>query len=208
MSVTELSPLPGDDDDPDVRLRALQLTTAKLQQAAEAGEAERRTCTPWDPSILPGVLAWARTIRALREILALESWKAVDVLGLPFVVSPDHAVAVTVATGDIHTGLRDAAPRTKYRKGIAFPVAGGRQLALFETTEENEALAEEYWVLLLSRQSGELRLELSRPTHRTSIGTIAFDAERIVLPTIVFSEDVAIDDEDDDLDLDVDVERL
>ena len=46
------------------RLRALDLDIPTIIRGAEAGEAERRTCTPFDPNILGGVIAWGRTIRA------------------------------------------------------------------------------------------------------------------------------------------------
>lgn len=193
-------------------LRRFGLDAATLIRAAEAGEAERRTCTAFDPTILGGVVAWGRTIRALRELLVPAGWKARDVLGLPLVVSPDNTFAFTVATGDQHTGLKGGGPQTKYSKGVAFPVTGERQLSFLDASDplSPPVLPDDVWVLLLARTSTELRLELSRPSHRHPNGSIGFYAERLILPTIVFDQTTIHGDDvdDDDYGVDVSVERL
>ena len=193
-------------------LRRFGLDVPTLTRAAEAGEAERRTCTPFDPTILGGVVAWGRTIRALRELLVPKGWQARDVLGLPLVVSPAGTFAFTVATGDQNTGMKGVGPSTKYKKGVAFPVTGERQLSILGPSDplSPPVLPDEVWVLLLARTTEELRLEISRPSHRHPSGAIGFHADRIVLPAIALDQPAPqVDpDDDDDYGVDVSVERI
>jgi hypothetical protein len=202
-----------DEADVDGRLSTFGLEATVLRDAIGAGEAERRTCTAFDPRILGGVMAWGRTIRALRERLVPNGWTSESFRGLEVVVSPDRRIAITVSTGDDRTGLRGPAPFTKYRRGFAFQEAmrNGLQLPLpgFEQpTREDEP--ENLWVLLISRGAEEIRCELSQPNVIGPDRRVGFVGERIILRPIPTDTTALIGNEDDgdEPDLDVPIERI
>jgi hypothetical protein len=212
-AVAEPAPIFDRDDHVAARLRELGVEAENLSDSIKTGEAERRTCTRLDPLILGGVIAWGRTMRSLREQLIPKGWTPRDVFNLPLAVRPDGEFGITVATGSEHTGLRGPSPHTKYRKGVAFPVTGDRQLSYLKPGDPLRAaeLPDDVWVLLLARTENEIRYELSRPSHRNRNRTIGFNSERIILPPIPIEQSVETDedeDEDGDFDVDVDVERL
>ena len=100
-------------------LTELGLTNEILREAILTGEAARDNCTANDPPSAPGFAAWARTVRALREILLPNNWSKNDDNNLSTVVSPDGSFAIAVVTGDEGSGQAGAKPQTKYPKGPA-----------------------------------------------------------------------------------------
>src|SRR5688500_6601950 len=85
-------------------LEWLGLSVDELRDAILIGEGSRDACTPNDPPNAPGFYAWAKTVRALGEILIAKGWTRNDDGNLSIVVSPDGQKAVAVATGDEGTG--------------------------------------------------------------------------------------------------------
>lgn len=155
------------------RLENLGLSSDLLTDAILVGEAARTSCTANDPPILPGLMAWGRTLRALAERLAEKGWTRRDAGNFSTVNDPRLNIAIVVATGDEATGLRGAIPRTKYPKGPNTVKAidqNIQQLQLFKELEDDprEGPAALTWILLIARVGNEVRAELSLPD---SIGT-------------------------------------
>src|SRR5262249_39614281 len=66
-----------------------ELDVEVLREAALVGESFRDSCTENDPLSAPGFLAWARTVRALRELLIPRGFKrAFTDPYFPLVLSP------------------------------------------------------------------------------------------------------------------------
>ena len=82
----------------DERLEALGISRQILYDAIMAGEAARATCTSNDPPILPGLLAWGRTVRALGELLAPLGWKRRDEGNYSTIEDGRLGIAIAVAT--------------------------------------------------------------------------------------------------------------
>lgn len=172
------------------------LTAALIHDALRDGEASANACTSNDPTILPGLLRWARTIRGLRDRLASFGWKRSNARGLPTVVCPSGKVAITVSTGDEGTGT-DALARTKYPKGAAalFAVTVN-QLAFagdgfdFPPFEDSSSDAEDRatWYLLFVKDGAEIRAELSLPAGVGDSGHVEGFVTRYRLPPLDLTE--------------------
>ncbi len=206
------------------RLADLGLTVGELHDVLNRAEAERRTCTGFDPPGLPGSVFWGRVIRFLRETYVPKGWKARNIDQLPLLISPDRSLAVTASSGDWAAGLSSLyTPRTRYPKGAAtgrrveangqFTIPG-LPADLTEDADEDDSLAT--WILLYYHEKGneqtKLRCELSLPSEIGARGRIDRWSDRIILPSLEFPEDViGLGGADDDEGLgaiDVPVERL
>ena len=168
------------------------LTVPVVHEALKAGEANAASCTANDPPSLAGILRWARTMRALRELLFKHGWRRSNLHGLPTVVSPDGKAAIAVSTGDEGTGTK-ADAKTKYRKGrAAEAVVAWNQLALLgfeDTSETNDEEAEASpdrvtWYLLFIKDGDEIRSEVSLPSNIGADGKIEALETRYLLPTL------------------------
>lgn len=175
----------------DERLEALGISRQILYDAIMAGEAARATCTSNDPPILPGLLAWGRTVRALGELLAPLGWKRRDEGNYSTIEDGRLGIAIAVATGDEATGDVRLLPRTKYPKGpITARVVerNNQQLRLFEDLEERSPADESTdvqaaltWILLIARVGDEVRFELSLPAEIGDDERIEAWTERLIL---------------------------
>ncbi len=166
------------------------ITVQVVHEALKVGEANANSCTANDPPSLAGILRWARTTRALRELLAKHGWRRSNLHGLPTVVSPDGKVAIAVSTGDEGTGTTGEA-KTKYRKGkAAEAVVAWNQLALlgFEGGADDElesASADRVtYYLLFTKDGDEIRSEISLPSNIGTDGRIEALETRFLLPPL------------------------
>jgi hypothetical protein len=193
------------------RLTELELTVEELHDVLNRAEAERRTCTGFDPPGLPGSVFWGRVVRFLRETYVPKGWKARNVDQLPLLINPDRSLAVTASSGDWATGLSSPyTPKTRYPKGAATGrrVEANGQVTipglppeLTEDADEDDTLVT--WVLLYFHEKGDehtrLRCELSLPREIGARGRIDGWSERIILPSLEFPEDViGLDDTEDE----------
>lgn len=185
----------------DDRLEALGLSREILYEAVRAGEAARASCTFNDPPILPGLLAWGRTVRALGELLAPLGWTRRDEGNYSIVEDPRLGIAIAVATGDEATGIPDAVPRTKYPKGPTTAQAvqrNNQQLQLFDEPERNrdseptDARVSLTWIFLIARVGAEARCELSLPAEIGDDDRIEGWRERLILDPIRVNGDSAV----------------
>jgi hypothetical protein len=171
------------------RLESLGLSSDILTETILVGEAARASCTANDPPILPGLLAWGRSLRALAERLADKGWTRRDAGNFSTVTDPRLNIAIAVATGDEATGLRGAIPRTKYPKGpntVRVVDQNIQQLRLFEEPEDAAAdgPAALTWILLIARVGNQVRAELSLPDSIGADGRVEGWRERIILDPV------------------------
>jgi len=172
------------------RLSELGLTEETLREAVLAGELARSSCSANDPSALPGLLAWGRTTRAMRERLIPFGWRRSEDGKLSTVIDPSGTIAIAVTTGDQGTGQVYATPRTKYPKGPATVAAvqqNRRQLDMFETRASSEDSPRPLlvtWLLLLARSGNQIHWELSLPGYIGEDERVETWAERIVFAPI------------------------
>jgi hypothetical protein len=206
------------------RLHELGLDEKTIETAVLRGFVARQTCTSFDPPSYPGTVQWAQTHRAMRELTAPLDWTPDDTRNFSRVVSPNRAVAATVATGDEHTGVRGATePRTKYPKGSETTLAVEtnvhlEQLSLWpsptaRTQDTVEAKQQVLWMLLIATGEHEVRYELSRPKGQDEQGRVVSWSERIIfgpldIDSIPTKNDDGNEDDDGDEGLDVPVERI
>lgn len=203
-------------EDVDAKLNALGLSAKILRDAAKAGEIARSGCTANDPVIMAGILAWGKTIRALREFLIPLGWHRANDRGLPVVVNGVGSLALAVATGDEGTGDPDGAPRTKHRKGpatVAVVDRNNRQLKLpfdfgdIDASEEDIDGGAITWHLLLSRTSDDVRCELALPEAFDDTGRVVTWRERIVLPPIGLDPEPPVVTPSSEPDIDIPIAR-
>jgi hypothetical protein len=196
----------------EARLAELGLTTEMLQEAVEYGQLHWSSCTNHDPVSLPGILAWGKTMKRLRDILIPLGWSAVNDRNLPSVVDPSQKISIVVTTGDEGTGVASLAVRTKYRKGpatAAIIIKNGEQLSLFGQGNQVVPIKKcdpdsVTWVLLVARTENEVRCELSLPTRFDYSGHVGDCIERILLPPISLDGDkveLPVDDSADNIDI-------
>lgn len=201
-------------------------TEATIVKAVRRGFIQRQSCLPVDPPSYPGTHQWAMTHRALRLLTITQDWTPDDRKNFSRTVSPDRTVAVTVATGDEHVGVRagEGEPRTRYPKGSEVSLAietnvrlGFHQLSLLES----EAVAEPdespmdhvLWFLLITTTDTETRSELSCAAGQDEEGRVVSWSERIIFDPIDIDSlskqrDDQNDDQDDEEGYDVPVERI
>ena len=173
------------------RLAELGLTVPMVERVVRRAEAEVATCTPLDPSIMPGLTRWGRTTRFLREELIPLGWTYDNPRNLPRTIYPARTHAIVATAGDELTGVAELPPATKYPKGYA------TQLAV----EVNEQLTLDFgdfdlsaadgsspasggiltWFLLFRVCEDGFQVELSLPDQIEG-GRITSWAERIILP--------------------------
>jgi hypothetical protein len=224
-------------DEVEARLAALGLDRRTVVGAVERGEAARNTCTANDPPATPGLTAWFRTVRALRDLLLPVGWKRNNDRNFPTVVRPDGCLRIAVATGDKNVGDPSAEPKTRSPKGPLMELAVARNhempeqtsffatLGLPEEDEEDEedVLEEEVgqdvenevpvgpncetWVLLIRRTKREVRCELSLPAGLGANNRVTSWTTRIVLPSIPREPEPKIPLQDRGSDIDVPVVR-
>jgi|CXWL01.1.fsa_nt_gi hypothetical protein len=192
----------GEPSDVRARLADLGLEEEPLRDVVRQGYLAFANCTENHPPLIPGILAWGETIRALREYLLPIGWTRSDENNYSVVIDPTGRIAIAVATGDDGTGQAGATPSTKAPKGPSTSAAVNvNQLELdfrIELTaleartnpvEQSEARIVT-WLLLMRRAPGEVRCELSLPSSMKADGHIDGWRERILLGSIPLDGDM------------------
>lgn len=177
------------------------LTEEVIETAIRRSEAERDLCTAHDPTCLPGIIAWGRCNRFLRDRLVLLKWEANDDRNYPTVINPKGTVAIAVATGDEGTGLAEKHPGTKFPKGIVTQSAvdGNVQFLFAEMAHQKSLDAKRAtWLLLKRRVTNSVHVELSLPSQISSDGIIRGWNRRIIFPTITLETDIPVQDDTGD----------
>jgi len=185
-------------EDVNSRLQELGLKVVTLREAVQRGFASWASCTGNHPTNYPGISFWANVISALRELLHSDGWTRRDDGNLPLTIDAKKRVSIVVSTGDEYTGLPNLTPSTQSSKGprtVNVVEINAQQIPLFDFKKHPEIVkqGEERltWILLFHRDktSNEVRCELSCPVKMNEDGQIDAWAERIILPSILFSGD-------------------
>ena len=98
-------------------LEKLDLSVPILHRAVESGYLAKANATPNHPPLYPSFVAWGDTICSLRNELIPRGWSKTNERNWPRVIHPSGEIALTVATGNEHTGSPNFMPATKSTKG-------------------------------------------------------------------------------------------
>lgn len=140
----------------------------------KALEYARDTTTVLDNGFLPptarGTFMYHNTTAKIRELMAEKGWKSENVTNLPYTISPDGSVKITVATGSPSTGIKGGSgPKLKEKCKTPSIVDG--QMTLFDpdnyTVDQQEGKLW-YLVIYVDRSRQEIRMELSKPVFDKS----------------------------------------
>ncbi len=178
------------------RLAEFNLSVDSLQEAVQAGHLGFISCTENDPPTVRGLIAWAYTLRRLREILIPAGWKRDDAQNFSRTFSKESKINILVATGDKGTGRVNLHPRTKSPKGQLTELAVSHNIQHafdgFLPREKSERLSLSVygmtWILLAYISVTEVRAELSLPSNIEDGHILAWE-ERIILPRIEVDPD-------------------
>ena len=181
------------------RLNQFGLSQELLIGAVKRGFLARLNCTQNHPPSLPGMLAWAETVCALRESLIPLGWERFNLHNLPLTVCRATNIAVGVSSGDESTGRADATPRTRNAKGMMTKQVVDTncfQLGLFADmpivpTDLSGIDDWASWLLLthIDTKARLVRCELSRPVNIGIDGRVDGWAERIMVNALPFDTD-------------------
>ena len=196
------------------RLEQLGVTEVALREAIYQGHLQRTRLTLNHPIIYHGLNMWGEVVKALRDQLRAMDWIRKDVGSFALTVNDSLGLAITVASGDEATGIAHAHPTNRSKKGrnTVDAIEANRQLALFEQLPpevKDEGGGNQTWVLMHHTDTlrNEIRVELSRPSDIGKDGKITQWAERIILNSIPFDEDLVEIYAPDGPDIEIEVRR-
>ena len=112
-----------------------------------------------------GTFMYHISIAEIRELMAEKGWKSENVTNLPYTISPDGSVKITVATGSASTGVNGGSGPKLKEKGKTPSVVDG-QMTLFDTdnyTVDQQEGKLWYLVIYMDYCHQEIRMELSKP---------------------------------------------
>lgn len=195
------------------RLEQLGLEESALREAVNQGHLQRTRLTLNYPLIYHGLNMWGEVVAALRNQLRPLDWVREDIGSYALTVHEERKLAITVASGDEGTGNPSAHPSNRSRKGrnTVEAIEANRQLELFEQLppEMEAEEGKQTWVLMHHTDTarGEIRVELSRPLSIGNDGKIAAWAERIILSSIPFDDELVEIYPPSGPDIDIDIQR-
>lgn len=184
-------------DQVDAALQTMGLKQAVLRDAAEYGMRHALQCTNHDPKNLPGIIAWGKSIRFLRDRLVPEGWEPNGASNYATVVKGDKSLAIAAASGDAFTGKHgpNMNPSTRSPKGPVTQdrISVNQQLhfediaASFPPAKQITGLAT--WLLLYfwDEEHEEIRVELSLPEEMTEAGYVTRWKRRVILEAVPLS---------------------
>lgn len=195
------------------RLEQLGLEEGALREAIYQGHLQRTRLTLNHPVIYHGLNMWGEVVAALRDQLRPLEWVREDVGSYALTVHEELRLAITVASGDEGTGNPTAHPTNRSRKGknTVEAIEANRQLELFEQLppELEKEEGNQTWVLMHHTDTArsEIRLELSRPLNIGKDGKITSWAERIILASIPFDDQLVDIYPPSGPDIDINIQR-
>lgn len=178
------------------RLHGMGLTEASLREAIYQGHLQRTQLTINHPIIFHGLNMWGWVVKELRDQLRPMGWVREDIGSYALTINDEHMVAITVASGDESTGNPAAHPTNRSRKGrnTVEAIETNRQMDMFEQLPPEVVVegGRQTWVLMHHTDTvrGEIRIELSRPSSIGNDGKITAWAERIILGSIPFDDEL------------------
>lgn len=197
------------------RLEQLGLEESVLREAVYQGHLQRTRLTLNHPVIYHGLNMWGEIVAALRNQLRPLGWVREDVGSYALTAHEELKLAITVASGDEGTGNPLTHPTNRSRKGrnTVDAIEANRQFELFEfeqvPPEREDDEDKQTWVLMhhTDTTKAEIRVELSLPSSIGNDGKITAWAERIILSSIPFDDDLVEIHPPAGPDIDIDVRR-
>lgn len=195
------------------RLEQLGVNEGVLREAIYQGHLQRTRLTLNHPVIYHGLNMWGEVVAALREQLRPLKWVREDIGSYALTANEELKLAISVASGDEATGNPSAHPSNRSRKGrnTVEAIEANRQLELFEQLPPEDQVEEgkQTWVLMhhTDTSRGEIRVELSRPSRIGKDGKINEWAERVILNSIPFDDDLVEIYAPSGPDIDIDIRR-
>jgi hypothetical protein len=197
------------------RLDELGLKEEVLREAVQTGLQHAFGCTLHDPPSLPGILAWGKTVRHLRDRLIPQGWTGSNARNYATVIHPKGNLAIAVAAGDSNTGRPEPLmPSTRAEKGPATRDAvRSNQLTFADVSEHfpppKEIPGTQTWLLLhyADELAEEIRLELSLPADMTADGFVVRWRERIILTPVPFTPQPLSAPAEETEEIDIKIER-
>jgi hypothetical protein len=201
------------------RLTELAVKEGDMQGAAEYGMRNALQCTLHDPPMLPGLMAWGKTIRFLRDQLVPLGWVPDNTKNYSTIGNAKKGVAIAASAGDAWTGKHgpNQNPSTRNPKGTETKRAiGNNQLHFFEISQSfpqpQQASGVETWLLLYywDEEAEEIRVELSLPREMNDQGYVNRWSTRIILAPVPLMSGPAAQDvpADDEGETDIEVSEL
>lgn len=152
----------------------------------------------------PGTFMYHYGISKIRELLAEKGWKSDSFRNLPYTVSQDESVKITLATGNATTGIKEGLGPQLKEKGRTPSFLNG-QMTLFNPDDyavDQPQGTLWYLVFHVDRKLQEIRMELSMPVfdntnqvkgwvHRIIMDPVPLQNTRTTLP---FNEEVPLID--------------
>lgn len=194
-------------------LEQLGLEEGALREAIYQGHLQRTRLTLNHPVIYHGLNMWGEVVAALRDQLRPLGWVRDDVGSFALTVHEERKLAITVASGDEGTGNPSVHPTNRSRKGknTVDAIEANRQFELFEQLppELEKEAGHQTWVLMHHTDTArsEIRLELSRPLNIGKDGKITDWAERIILASIPFDDQLVEIYPPSGPDIDINIQR-
>ena len=180
-------------------LEKLDLSVPILHRAVESGYLAKANATPNHPPLYPSFVAWGDTICSLRNELIPRGWSKTNERNWPRVIHPSGEIALTVATGNEHTGSPNFMPATKSTKGPstiqAIEINRNQgwlpgfepELDALEKLDDEQPVT---WILLGHFAQNEIRCELSLPISSNEEGRVVLWGERILLPSVPLDPEI------------------
>jgi hypothetical protein len=199
------------------RLEVLGVSEALLKEAINQGHLQRARLTPNHPRIFAGLEMWGWCVAGLRDQLRPLGWVAHVASNYESTVNDRLDLAIAVASGDEATGFSHLRPSNRSKKGLntVDAVEANRQGDLFLELLPAEKLSgpsnHDTWILLHHTDvlKKEIRMEFSKPWDIGSDGKITSWAERIILSSISFDDDILLGEliEPDGMDININITR-
>lgn len=190
-------------------LHALGITEEIVATAILLGELERDNCTLHDPLCVPGIFAWSRCSRSLRDQLVPLGWKSENDQNRALVVSPNGLVAIAAVTGDDATGDPDQMPNLKIPAGSATKRAVNLNhptlFRMHPTADEVRTSGKrQTWLLLRRPTTNFIYAELSLPGAMAD-GRVVYWLDRIIFDPIPHELSFMVGPDSDNGEIDIPV---
>jgi hypothetical protein len=186
------------------------LSLAEVEEVPKACLRAFSEVSALHPKGFNGTSAWAEGSAMIRALQIPKGWRPEDPSNQPRVVSSDGKIAITVSSGDAHTGIENRTPQTRNDKGaqtalsiavnprqttISFPDDDAQQpsnVVPFKRSEES------LWILLyyIDLDFQEVRYELSLPLAMTENDKVGQWTQRLIFPSYKFGQNTDEGDSD------------
>lgn len=213
----------------DRHLDRLGTSWSILERAIRRGEAGWRNVTKDHGEDAPAQYAYRERLAALRSGQKVHhGWSNARLLQIELTINPERTIAIQTLTGNHHTGVPDATPRTRNPRGpngrlllshgeeheqpSLFPELVPHPAAAPDTEELSDLADVMVWILLVHReangQDGTVlwQSELSLPHPPDTRGHITGWHQRITLPPVTFGPVILPSDEEGPKDIDIQVD--